>query len=258
MATLTAATSTTANRLIVSAAAVAVVVIDLPQIECSTRSDHRRLWLRRRQFLIVAIIITVICMTLLTCTPSPSLPYSSPHPLLTTLPILAVARRTDWTIDRSIARSDSIRGELLKHFAIYATLLPPLSAAVWSRHKLPLPTWTSPSATPYTSSSYCSSHSPLAAPSPDWLLAVRLVGGLPNEALWLFLYFCLRSRLLFRIRNSCGPTSCGATASASAPPPFTSSINIYEWKRKSSLWLAVSPVCVPRMTTSHYEWCLMR
>lgn len=49
MATLTAATSTTtANRLIASAATVAVVVVvvvsDLPQIECRTRSDHRRLW----------------------------------------------------------------------------------------------------------------------------------------------------------------------------------------------------------------------
>lgn len=71
-------------------------------------------------------------------------PLSPPHnpTIVATLTILAKARQTDWTTDRSIDRSDPIRGELLKRFAIYATLLPPLSAAVWSRHKLPLPTWT--------------------------------------------------------------------------------------------------------------------
>jgi len=41
---------------------------------------------------------------------------------------------------------------------------------------------------------------------------VRLVGGLPNEELKLFLYFCLRLTLSEFVIHV-GPTSCGATAS---------------------------------------------
>lgn len=71
--------------------------VDVPQIECRTRSDHQRL--RRRQFLIAAIIITVICTTLLTY---PSIAdYSPSPPIVTTLTILAKVRQTD--------RSDPIR-----------------------------------------------------------------------------------------------------------------------------------------------------
>lgn len=116
MATLTAATSMS-NRLIAARCSAAVPQCrDAVQrragrcdvlIECRTRSGHQRLsscgdggcCRGGRQFLIVAIIITVICMTL--CAAGygrvpPMGPPSSDH----------------------IGRA---RGELLKRFAIYAT-----------------------------------------------------------------------------------------------------------------------------------------
>jgi len=64
---------------------------------------------------------------------------------------------------------------------------------------------------------------------------VRLVGGLPNEELRLFLYFCLRLTLLEFVMHV-APQDV-ALPRLPSTVSFTLPINIYERKSKSSLWL---------------------